>query len=77
MGFYQTAHKGLTVVERDEFLIESEADLANLPECVPGSRAYTADGSGKWMKDVDGTWADQVGISADDNSDAVDDNSDA
>lgn len=40
-----------------EVLVESESDLAALPEnLATGSMAYTADFSGLWMKNIDGTW---------------------
>ena len=46
---------------RAEVLIESSADLANLPEnLAPGSVAYTADMSYIAMKAIDGAWK-QIG----------------
>lgn len=42
-----------------EVLIDSAADLANLPEeLAPGSVAYTADFSVLRMKALDGSWAE-------------------
>lgn len=44
------------VLQRLEFIVDSSSDLANLPECAPGSIAYSADMSVIAM--YDGTqWA--------------------
>ena len=42
---------------RREFLVESAADTENLPECDPGSVAYTADLSFMAMYDGE-TWVE-------------------
>lgn len=39
------------------FQIDAEADLASLPECAPGTIAYTNDMSKIWNKSNDGSWA--------------------
>ena len=47
--------------DKCEVLIESESDLANLPqELSPGSVAYTASLNAMYMKAIDGTWT-QIG----------------
>ena len=48
-------------VNRCEVLIESSADLADLPDdLAAGSVAYTASMSAMYMKAIDGTWT-QIG----------------
>lgn len=43
--------------DKCEVLIQSEADLSELPEkLAPGSVAYKADMSLIYMKDIDGSW---------------------
>lgn len=38
-------------------LVESAADLANIPtDVAPGSTAYTADYTSMWCKGLDGAW---------------------
>lgn len=34
---------GTTVLQLMEFIVGSSSDLASLPDCAPGSLAYTAD----------------------------------
>ncbi len=47
--------------EKCEILIESQSDLANVPEtAAPGSVAYTADMSAIYMKAINGNWT-QIG----------------
>ena len=38
------------------FIIDSESDLASLPECFPGSIAFTADNANTWQMSPAGTW---------------------
>ncbi len=41
------------------FMVESSADLDTLPtETAIGSIAFLADGSKKWIKDLDGDWTE-------------------
>lgn len=54
------AHKEVvdTNVYKKNFICDSEADIANLPECLPGSQAvvvttgalYVVNASGDWVK---------------------------
>ncbi len=39
-------------------LVRSVADLALLPDCPPGTAAFTEDGTHFWMKAADGSWDD-------------------
>ena len=41
---------------RAEFLVESADDLTNLPDCAPGSLAYTAGYALIWHKNLTGEW---------------------
>lgn len=42
---------------RREYIIDSAADLANLPECAPGSIAIVADAGGAmYMVNASGEW---------------------
>lgn len=66
MAFAIVKNEGRTVVNPNggynigylyEFVVESPADMAELPtDAVPGSRAYTADGTFEAMTDVNGKW---------------------
>ena len=58
MAFFQTQYYGQAPIQVDTFLIESQSDLTNLPVCLPGSVAYTADKSAVYIKDVDGQWVE-------------------
>lgn len=50
---------GIKILEIQEFIIDSSTDLADLPECAPGSLAYTADLS--YRAQYDGTSWHQIG----------------
>lgn len=44
-------------IAKREILIDSEGDLANIPEdTAPGSVAYTASMDSMYMKSIGGTW---------------------
>jgi hypothetical protein len=45
------------IVTNKSILVESAADLENLPESIiPGAIAYTAGFGSMWQKGIDGTW---------------------
>lgn len=49
--------KDVLLTGRQEILVDSENDLATIPEDAPaGSVAYTADLSQIWIKSISGVW---------------------
>ena len=53
---------GTKVLQLMELLIDSSSDTASLPDCLPGSVAYTADLS--YMAMFDGTTWQRIGGAA-------------
>lgn len=54
IGEYWVSETGLF---RREFVMDSDADVANLPECGPGSVAIVAaNGGGVYMVNASGEW---------------------
>lgn len=46
--------------QRYSFVLDSAADVANLPECCPGSTAMVADkGGALYMVNASGEWKEQ------------------
>lgn len=46
-----------------QFVLDTEADAANLPESAPGSYAVVADGSKRYMVNASGVWVECSGSS--------------
>lgn len=40
------------------FVVDSEADIANLPQCDPGSTAVVAEGGKNYMVNASGVWVE-------------------
>lgn len=57
MAHRQLQYYGHDPILYDEFMVESESDLANLPDCMPGATAFTADYKSVWQMGLDGQWA--------------------
>ena len=59
MGFTITKIAGEVNSTCDmQFMIDSEADLADLPECTSGSIAYTVGFARIWQLSNDGSWVE-------------------
>lgn len=45
---------------RQSFIVDTDADIANLPKCCPGSTALVADKGGAiYMVNASGEWKEQ------------------
>ena len=45
----------------EKFVMDAEADFANLPKAAPGSYAVVADGSKQYMVNASGQWVEHSG----------------
>lgn len=53
---FSAGHAFTKGIKKRKFIMDSDADAANLPTCDPGSTAFSADGTATYVVNASGAW---------------------